>query len=516
MRYRENKNIISFFDVSIILPFYKRLNDFRKVLPKNAHYFQRNGIEVVIVLDEPSEEKELIEFINNYPFINFKIIINRVSHQWRNPSKVINVGIKHSSFNYILVMSPETELLTDMIYQLRYALYHYPLSYATGVVCFLSYGDDVSKFQNVHWMPYGSIMVNKTDLIKVKGYDENHDNWGGEDDQIRRKLDLIGLRKIELLDAKSIHRELKSDGHKERTSRTKSMPTRHLKNIFYPKKASLNINWGKDFDEVIWYWKTDKNYLQLKKYLSQFQKWHLTNQNNFQNNFQIIVLIQMRNELKHIPEILSHLNDYCDGIILLDDGSEDSTYENAVDNKLLVKAKKVYKGYFDDLENRNQLLRIASFFKSEWFIFIDADERIDIRFSNIKKYSNKKDFDVYKFYLVDLWDNLNTYRTDIKDRNNLGITLRKRMFRNKGNLQIISNREIHFPAVPYNTKIGIAKILLLHFGVFDKTTRKRKFDLYSSQDYHGKKLGYSYDYLIDKDPVLKKIENIESKDLPEV
>lgn len=516
MKYRRKRQIIEFFDVSILMPFYKRLNDFKKVLPKNAPYFEKNGIEVVIMLDYQEEEKGLLQLIKQYPFINFKVIVNRKDHEWRNPCKVLNVGIRNASFNYILVLDPEVELVTDVIYQLRYALCHYPLAYATGVVAFISHNDRIHKIENPNWMPYGSIMVAKTDLIKIRGYDEYHTEWGGEDDQIRRKLDLLGLKKMELLDAKTIHREYYSDGHRERSSRLNTMPIRHLKNILYPRKMITNGNkWGHDFKEVIWNWKTDKSYSQLEKYLSQFQDSKIADENSFNNNFKIIVLIQARNESKHMPEILLHFNDYCDGFIFLDDGSTDDTYEKAQHEKLLVKAKKKYKGYFDDLENRNILLRLSNFFKSDWLIFVDADERIDFRYSNIRKYANSNKIDIYSLHLVDLWDNPETYRTDMLDRPINGIAIRTRMFRNKGSLQIYANREIHFTPVPYTKNPGLAKILILHYGNYDKEIRERKFNLYTSQDMDGKKLGHSYEYLKDKIVKLKRIEDIGVNEITE-
>lgn len=510
MRYRKNNDIIDFFNVSIVLPFYKRLDDFKKVLLKNAHYFQRNGIEVVIVLDEPSEEHGLINFVTNFPFISFKIIINREAHPWRNPSKVINVGIKHASFDYILVMSPETELYTDVIYQLRYALYHYPSSYATGVVSFISHDDEVDKIQNVSWLPYGSIMVAKTDLLEVFGYNENHDAWGGEDDQIRRQLDLLGLTKIELPDAKNVHREKKSDGHKDRSSRINEMPIRHLKNIFYPKQADLNYKpWGQDFNEVIWCWNTHKDLSQLKEFMEMFPASSIMNNQICNYDFGIIALIQVRNESKNILEILPHLDKYCDGIILLDDGSVDGSYELAQHEKLLLKVQKKYKGYFDDLENRNDLLRLASFIKSKWFFFIDADERFDNRYCDIRKYLNDENCDVYRFHLVDLWDNPETYRIDIPDRRANGIATRARMFKNKGSMQIYTNREIHFPTVPYSKSMQLIKILLLHYGNFDKKIRERKYKLYKSQDPDEKKQAHSYDFLRDENVVLGRLKSLK-------
>ncbi len=510
MRYKKRSNIIDFFDVSIVMSFYKKLNDFKKVLPKNAPYFQRNGIEIIIVLDEPSEERELLEFISQYPFINFKIIINREPHDWRNRCKVLNVGIKAASFNYILVLDPEVELVTDVIYQLRYTMSFYPKTFATGVVAFIDYEDDENNISERNWIPYSSIMVSKNHLTEIKGYDESFKVWGGEDDQIRKRLELFGIKKMEVLDAKTLHREEKSDGHKARSSRKKEMSIKHLKHILYPKKAIFNTeNWGDDFNESIWDWNTHKSFSELKNHISTFHDYSILNEKICSENYEIMALIQVRNESKNIDEILPHIEGYCDGIILLDDGSTDDSYKIAEHDKILVKVQKNYKGYFDDLENRNDLLKLASFFKSKWFFFIDADERFDPRYGDIRNHiANNEKFDVFRFYLIDLWDDVETYRIDMPDRMHNGIATRARMFRNKGSMQIYTNREIHFPAVPYSFNVKIVQLLLLHYGNFNQEIRERKYKLYTAQDPDEKKQAHSYDFLMDTKVILKKVKNI--------
>lgn len=54
------------FDLSIVMPFYKRLDEFKRVFPSKAKYYERNGIEVVIVADEPTEEQGLLDYIRRY------------------------------------------------------------------------------------------------------------------------------------------------------------------------------------------------------------------------------------------------------------------------------------------------------------------------------------------------------------------------------------------------------------------------------------------------------------------
>ena len=135
------------FDLSVVLPFYQKLKEFKKVLPINSKFFQRNGIEVIIALDNPTEEKELLDFITHYPFINWKVVVNKKYHTWRNPSKAINVGIRNATKQYLMVMSPESEFFSDVILQLRMALRHNENCCVVGRVMFCEIDEAVTNIE---------------------------------------------------------------------------------------------------------------------------------------------------------------------------------------------------------------------------------------------------------------------------------------------------------------------------------------------------------------------------------
>lgn len=198
----------------------------------------------------------------------------------------------------------------------------------------------------------------------------------------------------------------------------------------------------------------------------------------------IIALVQTYNESQNIQHLLVHLEKYCDGIILLDDGSSDGTYELAEHNKLLLKVKKS-RTVFNDLENRNMLLDLVSLFNYDWAFFIDADERFDNRFGDIYELANNRIIDVVAFNLINLWDSDLAYRTDIADSNQFsrnGILVRWRMFRNIGRCQIISSSSLHFPTVPYFKNVARSPLLLRHYGMLEKEQRTKKYNFYLSQD----------------------------------
>ena len=190
----------------------------------------------------------------------------------------------------------------------------------------------------------------------------------------------------------------------------------------------------------------------------------------FEKFYPLIALIPTYNESERITDCLRSVEKYCDGIILLDDDSQDDTYEITQSDKLLLKAQKV-RTEFNDKQNRNMLLDIASFFKVEWFIFIDADERFDDRFMDLREVIKRTDVDTVGIQIANLWDSMETYRVDKEAgiSSNSRFWLRWRMFRNKGWMQIINQRTLHFPSIPYKNSYRCfkAKDFVNSFRIFE-------------------------------------------------
>lgn len=511
MNFYLTDDIFEFYDLSIVMPFYKKLKEFKKVLPKNLPYFQRNGIELIIVLDTPEEEKELIVYLREFPFLNATVIINRDHHEWRNPSRALNVGIRHATRKYVFVASPETEYVTDVIYQLRYILHYYPGSFAIGQVVFSDF-DSSPSAETLHdqeLLPYGSLMVEKRYLEEIRGYAEQITGWGGDDDNIRARLELAGLKKMFVSQAIAIHREEDSPGHKSRYKKNAEMPVRYFKDIFHPADPVVNEeNWGTDFNEIAYQWQLRSNkYEQCKNYLKSFKKYWLSDASIFDKSYKVIALLQVKNEIRHIPEVLLHLDQYCDGIILLDDDSTDGSYENAVSQKLLLKVQKNGSDKFDDLALRNITLELASFFNSSWLFFFDADERFDPRYADLYAIDKKSQVDSVCFFVVHLWNHNEFYRIDLPEKKT-GLLTRFRMFRSFGMLQITANRILHFPATPFKKNRLDSSILIRHFGNVDPATRRMKYERYTREDKEGMTQGYTYEYLIEEDVVLKKVDEL--------
>ena len=504
--YRES--IEQNFDVSVVMPFYKKLKAFKRVFPKNRKYFERNGMEVIVVLDCPDEKDLLLQYIQEYPFVNWKIIYNDQPHDWRNPTKPINVGIRFATKKYIMVCSPESEFYTDAILQLRTDLENYPKHYAIGTVCFAGNSERINKntVSRYRFVSYGSIMVEKSFLYQIKGYDEALNRWGGDDDNIRARLELAGIEELFLPEVKLIHRDNHAVGNERRIP-----PVDILESLRYPKKAVVNESWGRDFDTVLYDWQDKTPFAEqlLKNYLSQFLDYKLKD-NILNKTYNKILLVPTYNEENRIMRFFRENAGYFDAIILLDDESSDATYKMASHDKLILKIRKQRKE-FNDLENRNILLNVVSFFKHNWVCLVDADEIIDPRYANFDFFTNQENIDSVLLNLIHLWDEENCYNRDYPYTNN-GIGAKFRMFRNIGHTQILSPKgKLHFVPIPYTGNVYHSPILILHYGHLSKEMRKQKYDFYTKEDTEYCQTDYSH--LIKENVDKGLVSNLTIEDL---
>ncbi|WP_223582993.1 glycosyltransferase family A protein [Sphingobacterium sp. GVS05A] len=502
----EIKNPSSFvhnFDLSIVMPFFKKATDFKITFPLNYPYVKRNGIEVVIVMDESSEENEVLEFIKTYPEINWRLVVNRNEHGWRNPSKAINVGIRFSTKKYILVCSPESEFKNDVLYTMRKTLHFYPDHFTTGYVDFQDF-DGASVYSSP--LPYGSIMVEKKHLVAIKGYDESIHKWGGDDDNIRARLEMVGVKRLSLSNALLVHRESQEDLAKRKDKhRTTNRPPEIIKSILYPSNSISNCdNWGKDFDEISYDWKNKPNDRRfLLEYLNIFQKYVLCVK-DLSKTYGNILLVQCYNEKDRVQRFLIENAKFCDGIVVLDDGSEDGSFEIINHEKILLKVQKHRDG-FNDLENRNILLKLASFFNTQWITFLDFDEIIDKRYNDMR-FINDESIDVVALQLVHLWDKEGHFNGDYPFSKK-GIQIHFRMFRNIGYSQILTDKHaLHFTLTPYVNRVLYANVLVLHYGHINRINREKKFKFYSGVDKKNDQIDYLH--LLDNNPFLKRVSDI--------
>jgi hypothetical protein len=261
----ERVTSVESIDVSVVLPFYRKLEEFRRALKYNAERFTSESLEVVISADEPSQTDPLIKLMNTeYPSIRWRLIVNNKTHQWRPPCRAINVGIKNSLGSVVLVASPESVFVDDIISVARKA--RDEAVFIIGRIVFAIYSQDAGQpievlFESCQQTMYhptfwGSIFARRSILCSVGGYDESLFKWGADDSNLRLRLMMTGTRMRPCPEFRVIH-----FSHEERIPMMPSGPIAKYSPeerdvINSPKNAVANDgDWGMDFGSIAWDWR---------------------------------------------------------------------------------------------------------------------------------------------------------------------------------------------------------------------------------------------------------------------
>ncbi len=80
--------------LSVVMPCYRKAPELAAVLPHNARSLGRPDVELVLVLDEPGDEAEVLALLDRSPLLQARVIVNAVANPWRAPAAAINVGIR--------------------------------------------------------------------------------------------------------------------------------------------------------------------------------------------------------------------------------------------------------------------------------------------------------------------------------------------------------------------------------------------------------------------------------------
>jgi len=500
MQFTTEPSLKKFFDVSVIMHFNNDVNLLQTTILQNQYYFERNGVELIIIASDDINEMNLIILLKSFPYINCKLFVNRGHDNGYSRNECLNIAIRNSSNKFILAIDIGTILITDVIAQMRYLLKHYEQRYAIATL--VSF-DDKQDNEGCTLM-----MINKKDIEAVCGFNEEIKYSFESNLELRHRLEMNWVEGI--WSDEIIAEQTFKPGHG--CENKALLPcSLYIADKDHVLRANCNDEiWGQAFQVKLSFdWQRDKDAGHREKLLQSFRLFWHNPMCVFEKEYPIVCLMQIRNESKHIPEVLQHLDSYCDGIVLLDDDSTDGSFEMAISDKLLLKVKKDRGEKFDDLGNRNILLQLGHLFNAKWFLFMDADERFDKRYSDLKRIIANSAHDTILFRLVHIWNEKKSYRIDVP-RSEDGILLRYRMFRNRGFTQIQSDKQLHFPVTPFilNPNKLERDILILHYGLMDKNVRMRKFKDYSKQDNGGKLQGHGYDYLLDDAVTLGNIDEL--------
>ena len=131
----------------------------------------------------------------------------------------------------------------------------------------------------------------------------------------------------------------------------------------------------------------------------------------------LIGLLQARNEERFLPGWLENIERCVDGIVALDDGSDDRTAEILAGHPKVLDVLTNPPGLpWDERANQNALVQAGRRHGADWLLCLDADERLEDRFveqaHELLDTAERDGVEVYRFTLRELWDDPLLYRVD--------------------------------------------------------------------------------------------------------
>lgn len=222
-------------------------------------------------------------------------------------------------------------------------------------------------------------------------------------------------------------------------------------------------------------------------------------------------MMLVKNEAnRYLKQVLTHISNYADEIVILDDNSTDKTYEVCRSFEKVVSLQKVKGTSFGENEAapRYQLFLQTMKTNPEWIIALDADEQMENAFEpaihNILERAGDKKWFSIEFY--HFWNSMQYYRTDKLWKPAQG----PRIFKVEDDIRYEwLDRKLHCGSIPRNlTKYPgtYSGYRVKHFGYADGPERtKKKYEWYIKRDPNSEMSPRShYDSMLDEHPVLKE------------
>ena len=218
----------------------------------------------------------------------------------------------------------------------------------------------------------------------------------------------------------------------------------------------------------------------------------------------LLLLVQVRNELPRLPGLFRSVRDEVDGVIALDDGSTDGSRRFLTEQpevlELLMNPPN--RSEWDEVGNHRRLVAAGLAHGAEWFLCLDADERIEVGFRKraeaIIRDAELDGVTGFGVRLRELWDDGRRYRVD-------GIWGRKavpRLFKAMRDHEF-DERRLHSSKAPMqarrNGPMPVADLNIYHLGMLRPTDRLRRRTRYETLDPECEfQPGIGYAYLTDE------------------
>ncbi|TSA16792.1 MAG: glycosyltransferase [Nitrosopumilales archaeon] len=217
----------------------------------------------------------------------------------------------------------------------------------------------------------------------------------------------------------------------------------------------------------------------------------------------IVAMYRIKNQERWLEHSLKQTSEICKEIVVLDDGSTDSTL------KICKRFPKVVDIYhqeglcFDETRDKNILLKMALKRHPDFIMVIDGDEVImpnmkEVLFEDLTILH--PDANVFEFRALDMYKNPNQFQINNPTTNYLA----KYLFRVKGQPTDLYYSNTSYPGnmhcshIPQSIgleKAARSRVKILHYGYYDDELRQAKYNFYKKLDPNNKTF-YGYEHLI--------------------
>jgi hypothetical protein len=219
----------------------------------------------------------------------------------------------------------------------------------------------------------------------------------------------------------------------------------------------------------------------------------------------IVALLQARDEAARLPGWLDNVTPAVDGIVALDDGSVDGTGDLLRDHPGVLEVLTNPPGQgWDERANQTRLVQAGREHDADWFLCVDADERLERRFvdqsHSVVEEATAAGLRVLRFVLCELWGDPDHFRVD-------GVWGRKtlcRLFHNDPTHRRFDPRHLHRFWMPMELVAGLEEVSTLtdfrlyHLQMIQAEDRARRRAKYEALDPEGRYQRLGYRYLTDE------------------